>query len=815
MSTALVIHGHFYQPPRESPWTGEVDREPSAHPFHDWNERIHAECYRANAFARILDGFGRVSRIVNNYARISFNVGPTLLSWLERHAPPTYEAILAADRASAKENGGHGNAIAQGYNHVILPLCNDRDRRTQVRWGLADFRHRFGREAEAMWLPETACNAETLDTLIEEGMRYVILSPHQAEAVRAPGTDRWRSVADGSVDPGVPYRAYHTDGSGRSIAAFFYDGPIARAFAFDGAVRTSQALLGTLSRGAGGEGRLVHVATDGESYGHHARHAERTLAHALDVEAPARGFAPTNYGAFLDRHPPVIEVKLKPGPNGEGTAWSCAHGVGRWYRDCGCQTGAREGFTQEWRTPLRRALDLLRDEAARVFEETTGELFEDAWAARDAYIELMLDPGASRDAWLRRFSKGELSQRDRTRALTHLEVQRNAQLMYTSCGWFFSDISGIETVQILKYAGRALDLMDELGLDSPRDAFLAVLGEARSNFAEMGTGADVFDRFVEPLRVSGTRIAAHLAITSLVAGFQDGDEKAGYRVGWSHARVQRHGRLTMGTGRLTLEHRATGERLDHAFAAMHLGGVDFYCVLRAFPGTSRFHAATTRLWSSFRTASLPAMLRIAREELGPDEHGLESVLPEDRQKIAGLVFGDVLGGFTDTYVRLYESSQRLLEMLQEAGFDLPPEIAAAAEMTLSRRFDHAMELARGSLDEKDYARAIEVAEEAARHGYRIDQARGAAEMERLLEAAMEAYRAEPSAALARPPLDVLALAKRLRLEPSLERAQEIFFGMTSGKEPTSDEASALARALGFAHAARHERAGVGAAASRA
>lgn len=330
MTTPLVIHGHFYQPPRENPWTGSVDREASAAPDHDWNERVYRQCYRPNAFARVLDGYGRVTQIVNNYAFISFNFGPTLLAWMQERHPETYERILDADRVSSQRNGGHGNAIAQGYNHTILPLMNERDRRTQIRWGLADFRHRYRRTAESLWLPETACNDATLGALIDEGLRFVILSPYQAERIRRIGTHAWHTVTDGSIDPGLAYRYFHRDGSGRSIAVFFYDGPIARAVAFEGALASSQALVGRLAQAPGGSGRLVHIATDGESYGHHTHLGERGLAHALCVEAEARGFSLTNYGAFLDAFPPTIEVEIKYGSAGEGTAWSCAHGVGRW-----------------------------------------------------------------------------------------------------------------------------------------------------------------------------------------------------------------------------------------------------------------------------------------------------------------------------------------------------------------------------------------------------------------------------------------------------------------------------------------------------
>ncbi|HXR35926.1 MAG TPA: hypothetical protein VN754_08265, partial [Candidatus Binataceae bacterium] len=325
---SLIIHGHFYQPPRENPWTGAIDREESASPHHDWNERIHAECYRANCNARIVDSHGYVERIVNNYLNLSFNFGPTVLSWLERTHPGTYARIQQADRESIERRSGHGNAIAQGYNHAILPLCNERDRRTQIRWGVADFRHRFGRMPEAMWLPETACNDAILGALIDAGMSFVILAPNQALRVRPLEGDEWRDVSDGSVDPRVPYRYFHRDGSGRSLAIFFYDGPLARAIAFEGALASSENLIERLIAAHGSDGKLVNVATDGESYGHHFHFADRCIAYALEVLAPQRNLLVTNYGEYLTRNPSTEEAEIKPGPNGEGTAWSCIHGVG-------------------------------------------------------------------------------------------------------------------------------------------------------------------------------------------------------------------------------------------------------------------------------------------------------------------------------------------------------------------------------------------------------------------------------------------------------------------------------------------------------
>jgi len=522
---ALIIHGHFYQPPRENPWTGIIERQPSAAPFHDWNERIHLECYKPNAFVELPD------RTINNYANISFNFGPTLLSWLAQNHPDTLRRIIEADRDSALRCNGHGNATAQAYGHAILPLCNERDLRTQICWGLADFRYRFGREAEAMWLPETACNDEVMDALIEEGLRFVILAPNQAARVRAAvstdhgggvstGSDsllsRWERLGEGAkhsdrvnnwhevneqpIDTSIPYLRRHRDGSDRSIAVFFYDGPTSRAIAFEKLLTSSSQFVNRLALAATGR-EMINVATDGETYGHHFKFGDLCLAHALAEEAPARELLITNYAAYLDEHPPAFEVEISNGPDGEGTSWSCAHGVGRWIRNCGCETGGEPGWSQEWRTPLRQALDFLRDENVAHFEATRGNLFTYPWLARDESIGLILDDQASREEFVFHHAGRWLSADEQHRALTYLELQRMLLLMYTSCGWFFNDISGIETIQILRYAGRAIDLMDQLGLPSARERFLEILSEAKSNRSEIGTGADIYRKVVEGLKV--------------------------------------------------------------------------------------------------------------------------------------------------------------------------------------------------------------------------------------------------------------------------------------------------------------------------
>ncbi|HLF71997.1 MAG TPA: DUF3536 domain-containing protein [Dehalococcoidia bacterium] len=494
----VCIHGHFYQPPRENPWLDDVDVEPSAHPFHDWNQRVTAECYRPNAFVRILDGESPVERIVNNYARISFNFGPTLLTWMQCHTPDVYEAVIAADHESRDRFSGHGSGIAQGYGHAILPLTNDRDRRTQVLWGLRDFEHRFGRRPEGMWLPETAVDTPCLETLAEQGIAFTILAPHQAKRIRPlkgkPGG--WQDVPDQSVDPRRAYRVNLP--SGRSIAVFFYNGPLSRAVAFEQLLSNGDDFAWRLieALGDGDDTYLSHIATDGETYGHHQRHGDVTLAYTLDQIESEAGARLTNYGEYLERHPPHYEAEIV-----EDSSWSCAHGIERWRSDCGCNTGAHEGWNQGWRAPLRQSLDWLRDELANRYDAVAAPILLDPWAARDAYIDLILDRSPEREAAVLWEQAGrDLDDFERASAIQLLEMQRQALLMYASCAWFFDDVGGIETGQVLMHAGRAMQLLQEATGEDLEPVFLERLAAARSNAEDVSDGASVYKRVVGPWR---------------------------------------------------------------------------------------------------------------------------------------------------------------------------------------------------------------------------------------------------------------------------------------------------------------------------
>ena len=496
----LCVHGHFYQPPRENPWTGVIERQPSAGEDHDWNARIARECYGPNARARVDGGGGETARLVNNYERMSFNFGPTLLSWYERERNADYRKLLEADAESCRRLAGHGNAIAQAYNHLILPLSHPDDQLTQVLWGLADFRRRFGRKPEALWLAECACDDSVLRLLIDQGLKYAILSPAQALRARPIGSRQWLDVSSGSIDNRRPYRWWSgAPQSSSHIDLFFYDGALSQAVAFgrlmSDANRAADELLRRFSQKRP-TSELVGLCTDGETYGHHEKFADLGLAYLLYEAAGRRGLSAVNFGWYLAKHPPTWQAQLKPGPQGLGTSWSCAHGVARWSSDCPC--GAAEGGQTRWRAPLRCALDWLRRRLADIHESRGGALLKSPWEARNDYIGLLLDPSPDNEEafWDRHLKSGARGRAGE--ALRLLEMQRFSMLMFTSCAWFFADIAGLEAAQNLKYAARAMELAAQAGAGGLEAGFLKLLALAPSNNASYRDGAGVYSALVRP-----------------------------------------------------------------------------------------------------------------------------------------------------------------------------------------------------------------------------------------------------------------------------------------------------------------------------
>jgi len=495
----VCIHGHFYQPPRENPWTGEIELQPGAKPYHDWNERIYHECYKPNSEAEIINEKGDVVKKINNYEYINFNFGATLLAWINRKQRETYFKIIEADRKSILAHNGHGNAIAMCYNHMIMPLANYNDKVTQVRWGLADFRYHFGRDAEGIWLPETACNQETIEVLINEQVKYIILDTSQAEFVRKTGSTEWIDVHNNSINPKNAYKCFSQTTKGKYISIFFYDGPVSKAVAFDDVLVSSGNLLNKIFHAADRKlknEQIIGVATDGETFGHHKKHAERTLAYFLTALAPESNLKMVNFGEYLELYPPEYEVKIKAGKYNEGTSWSCPHGVERWKDNCGC--GRTDGWNQKWRKPLRESLDWLRHELDAIYKQYGSQHLKDIWNARNEYINVILNNTAdSKAEFISNNSFKNLTDSETDLCFKLLEMQKFAMLMYTSCGWFFSEISGIETVKILEYAARAMEITEEITNYSLEEKFLQILSKADSNLKEYKDGKDVYLKLVK------------------------------------------------------------------------------------------------------------------------------------------------------------------------------------------------------------------------------------------------------------------------------------------------------------------------------
>jgi alpha-amylase/alpha-mannosidase (GH57 family) len=491
MKQYVCIHGHFYQPPRENPWTGRIDRQSSAFPYHDWNERILHECYRPNMEAELLDERRGVVKYFNNYEWIGFNFGPTLLWWLSVHAPEVYDCIIESDKKSVKRLGGHGNAIAQVYNHIILPLASARDKETQVVWGIKDFKKHFGRKPEGMWLAETAVDTETLCVMADYGIYFTILSPKQANSVRTFGQSDWRDVSNGRIDPSKPYVCNLPNR--KKMVIFFYDMSISGAVAFERILHDGELFLKRIKGGFNKRrtwNQVVTLATDGETYGHHYRYGEKALAYVLNKIRGIRRWELINHGAYLEMCPPDTEVSII-----ENSSWSCAHGVGRWCEDCGCSSGGKPRWHQRWRAPLREALNWLKDSLDDIFERATDKLLRDPWDARNHYCDIFVEPLLPERLhnFFDRHARKPLTAKELMVALQALEMQRFGLYMFTSCGWFFSDISGIETVQNLLYAARTIQLAGAVAPQRILEPFfIEKLSKAQSNRRKFKNGGEIY-----------------------------------------------------------------------------------------------------------------------------------------------------------------------------------------------------------------------------------------------------------------------------------------------------------------------------------
>jgi len=687
----VTVHGHFYQPPRENPYLDAIERQPSASPFHDWNERIFHECYRPNAFARILNDRGEVVEIVNNFEYFSFNIGPTLMSWLERYDVETYQRILEADRKSCARLNGHGNAIAQAYNHIILPLANEHDKCTQIRWGKEDFRSRFGRDPEGMWLAETAVDYPTLQALVADEIKFIILAPSQAQRCRPLPTNRnssaeWHEVGGCQIDPTRPYRCFlkgQENSDSAYIDIFFYDGPISRDMGFDDSTLNNShhfvSRLGQAVRGDHRLSQLIAVATDGETFGHHKGGAEKCLAYAFAHEFSGRGWTVTNFAHYLSLNPPTWEVELKP-----VTAWSCSHGVDRWQEDCGCGGGG--AWNQKWRRPLRDALDWLRDQLIKVYEDAGKKLFVDPWKARDEYIQVIRDRTPSNvNAFLARHQTHKLTAAERVDALRLLEMQRHALFMYTSCGWFFEELSRPEGVQILRYAARALELAgDVIGVQLEK-AFIKRLALASSNVDFFKNGAEVYRQLVTSAQINLEQVAAHYAISSLFTTYPKEHQVYCYAAHQLDYQLQRMGSLTLAIGQLQLTSEITRESASLVFAVLHLGGWDFHCCIQPFSGRRDYSNLKERVFEALQQASAAQTILAMNQVFHSQSYSLQSLFAEERHRIMRLLTHETLTRLDQLYTQVYRDNYGVLMAFHRDELTVPQELQVAAEVALSHR----------------------------------------------------------------------------------------------------------------------------------
>jgi alpha-amylase/alpha-mannosidase (GH57 family) len=807
----VCVHGHFYQPPRENPWLETVETQDSAAPYHDWNERITAECYAPNGAARIVDGKNRILRITNNYARMSFNVGPTLLSWMQEKAPLTCAMIRDADRLSQRQFGGHGSAIAQVYNHIIMPLASTRDRETQIVWGIADFEHRYGRKPEGMWLAETAVDLESLDLLARHGIRFTILAPHQCARVRPlPGTGTpaaiatkapptktgkaedaaavaggketpdagWKETPDAGVDTTQPYLVQTSPG--HSIAVFFYDGPVSRAIAFDGLLNSGEAFAERLMGGfrESEAPQLAHVATDGESYGHHHRHGEMALAYALQLieEGDAKL---TNYGQFLANFPPTREAEIV-----ENSSWSCFHGVERWRSDCGCN-GGKAGWNQKWRMPLRQALDWLRDCLAPLVHDATSALLTGADAARNDYISMILDRSQpSVDAFFARNSVRTLTTEERVRAMQLMELERNAMLMYTSCGWFFDDISGIETVQIVTYAARVLELAAALFPETRgvlEKGFTDRLAEAKSNEPQWRDGRYIYDEAIRPMLVDLEQVVAHYAISCVFprageTSIMERDRLFCYSIEHLWETTLPYGLGQLRLGRVRICSLLTEECEEAAYGLLHFGDQNVSAaVKRMEPGEQEALSLLAReIEDAVDASNLTEVVRLMDDSFGESRFSLTSLFADEQRRIVKSILDPAMQSLETALTDLYSSHASLLHFLGRSGLPRPAALRVAAQFAIHAQLRRALEA-----DPIDVAAAERLLAQAREDAVVVDHPTLGYLADERMHAAMERLQQTPSDPEAvRHALSLATALKALPFTLDLWQAQNIWYGLS-------------------------------------
>ena len=671
MSRFICLHGHFYQPPRENPWLEEVELQDSAYPYHDWNQRVTAESYAPNAASRILNDKKKIVDIVNNYAKISFNFGPTLLSWIERNEPWTYQSIMEADNLSREKFSGHGAALAQCYNHMIMPLATKRDKQTQIIWGLKDFEKRFQRKPEGMWLPETAVDAETLEILAEQGVVFTILAPHQAKSVRKSGEKEWQDVDGARIDPRRSYVCHLP--SGKTINIFFYDGPISRNIAFEGLLQSgedfAQRLIGAFREDD--ENQLVNIATDGETYGHHHYKGDMALAYCLNFIDDHDGFQLTIYGEYLEKFPPEYEVAIY-----ENTSWSCVHGIERWRNDCGCNSGAKDGWSQGWRMPLRGSLEWLRDNLILVYEEEIAPFIKNPWLARDEYIDVVLDRSSKNaERFLAKHAAKSLNHDEKVKVLKLFEMQRHAMLMFTSCGWFFDEISGIETTQIMQYASRAIQLTEEVSEMSFEKTFITLLERAGSNISKYKDGANIYNQMIKPTKLDLVRVGAHYAVSSLFEKYEGNTEIYCYTATNQMCERLEVGKQKLATGKALIQSRITWEQDLISFAVLHLGDHNLMGGVRGFVDDKLYGKMYQEIHDSFCKNDVGQTMHLIEKHFSKNHYSLWHLFKDEQTKILYQILDSTMGEIEVSLRQINEHHYPIIQVIKQLNIPLPKMLA--------------------------------------------------------------------------------------------------------------------------------------------
>jgi alpha-amylase/alpha-mannosidase (GH57 family) len=670
----ICVHGHFYQPPRENAWLEKVEYQDSAEPFHDWNERISHECYGPNGASRILNEDRGIVDIVNNYRKISFNFGPTLLSWLEINRPKVYHQILKADKQSLDQFDGHGSAMAQVYNHIIMPLANRRDKETQVIWGIKDFEHRFKRKPEGMWLAETAVDTETLEVLAENDIKFTVLAPRQAKRYRKFRSSNW---TDG-IDSKIPYICNLP--SGKKIALFFYDGERSQAVAFKGLLADGRGFAEYLTGAFDNrqENQLMHIATDGESYGHHHRYGDMALAYCLRYIEDNNLAQITNYGQYLEINPPEHEVEIH-----DNSSWSCVHGVERWRSNCGCNTGGRPDWNQEWRKPIRESLDWLRDKLELIFEENIGKMHRDPWGLRNEYIDIVLDRRKENVEKFLHKHFGNQSAVERKHVMRLLEMQRHELLMFTSCAWFFDEVSGIETVQVLQYACRAIQIAESES-DAKLDAeFRKRIAKAKSNLIEHIDGANVYQKYVVPSMLTLTQIGMQYAVSSLYAEDPDDITVFNYKCRSTEFRRIIQGGQRLVLGRTHVSSKVTLSEKRFSFVVLYLG--HHHLIGKSFEHIPEkdFQIFGDQVVQAFQESNIAKVLEVFETYPKQRSFSFFDMFKDEQIKMLNEILEGNLALATSSYRKINNRNYNIINVMYNAHLNPPRMLVRNLEMVLN------------------------------------------------------------------------------------------------------------------------------------